>query len=43
MSLYTNFSRRDSPLVLNEAVAIANPGSDVLARFDSDVRAMLAG
>jgi ectoine hydroxylase-related dioxygenase (phytanoyl-CoA dioxygenase family) len=42
LALFTNFSRRDSPLLLlNDSVP--DPRPEVLARFDAEVQALLKG
>jgi ectoine hydroxylase-related dioxygenase (phytanoyl-CoA dioxygenase family) len=40
-AIFSCFSRCDSPLLVNGAIPVADPGPEVLARFDPEVQAIL--
>jgi len=42
-AIFTGFSRRDSPMLLLDAVPLAHPSPKILARFDALVQALLKG
>jgi hypothetical protein len=43
LALFSDFSRRDSPLLLNGGIPVADPSPATLARFDSSVQSLLKG